>query len=681
MNYLPMRRKSGVLQTLLIAAIAVTLPAQARASATTMPTTTTGPSETFRPSSVGGNDLTGLSLEDLMNVEVTSVAKEPQRIADAPAAVTVIGQDDIQRSALGSIPDLLRLVPGMDVAQIDADHWAISARGVNGFLADDLLVLMDGRSLYTPFFGGVTWNSVNYPLMDLDRIEVIRGPGSTLWGSNAVNGVVNIITKSSRDTQGALFDVTGGTQFDIGNVRYGGQIDDNTFFRVYSQYQYTGNGEQPDHNPPHDEWQGMQSGFRMDRYTSPQDTLTVQGDVYEQNLQETTTALPVVEDAPFYENGGDVLGRWTHTESDRADTSLQAYYDRQVLTDQPVGYEQDTFDVQFQNRFPLGAMQDVTWGLGARDYLERAVNGPFVTAAPHNTNEYVYNGFVQDQVSIVPNRLQWTLGTKLECNNITNLEVEPSTRLLWTPDDRNSIWGAVSRSVRVPSIYENSYVVGGTFGTDDPRAETTYSYEIGYKVQPIKPLTLDVTGFYNAYTGLIETVPNVLVPGELDYANAVDASSYGAEVSANWQVTDRCRLAASYTCLAGHAQAESNSPGDVFMPAYLAQLVVGSSPQNQFQVHCYLDLLKNLQLNTSLYYVDALSYINAISTGGSFQSVPSYFRLDANLRWQVRQNMALTVGVQNLLQSRHYESGEIDSNTALPTEVPRTFFAEWSMAF
>jgi iron complex outermembrane receptor protein len=288
---------------------------------------------------------------------------------------------------------------------------------------------------------------------------------------------------------------------------------------------------------------------------------------------------------------------------------------------------------------------------------------------------------VQDQVSIVPNRLQWTLGTKLECNNITNLEVEPSTRLLWTPDDRNSIWGAVSRSVRVPSIYENSYVVGGTFGTDDPRAETTYSYEIGYKVQPIKPLTLDVTGFYNAYTGLIETVPNVLVPGELDYANAVDASSYGAEVSANWQVTDRCRLAASYTCLAGHAQAESNSPGDVFMPAYLAQLVVGSSPQNQFQVHCYLDLLKNLQLNTSLYYVDALSYINAISTGGSFQSVPSYFRLDANLRWQVRQNMALTVGVQNLLQSRHYESGEIDSNTALPTEVPRTFFAEWSMAF
>lgn len=680
MNCLPMGRKSGVLQALVIAAIALSLPAQARASATTRPTTTTEPAGTFRPSSIG-NDLTGLSLEDLMNVEVTSVAKEPQRIADAPASVTVIGQDDIQRSALGSVPDLLRLVPGMDVAKIDADHWATSARGDNGFLADDLLVLMDGRSLYTPFFGGVTWNAVNYPLMDLDRIEVIRGPGSTLWGSNAVNGVVNIITKSSRDTQGGMFDVTGGSQFDIGNVRYGGQIDDKTFYRVYSQYQYTGNDGTPSGDPAHDEWQGMQSGFRMDRYTSPQDTLTVQGDVYEQNLKETTTALPVIEDAPFYENGGDVLGRWTHTESDRADTSLQAYYDRQVLTDQPVGYEQDTFDVQFQNRLPLGAIQDVTWGLGARDYLERVVNGPFVTADPHNTNEYVYNGFVQDQVSIVPNRLQWTLGTKLECNSITDLEVEPSTRLLWTPDDRNSIWAAASRSTRVPSIYEDSRVVGGTFGTDDPRAETTYSYEIGYKVQPIKPLTLDVTGFYNTYSGLIEPVPNVLLPGQVDYANAVDASSWGGEVSVNWQVAERCRLAASYSYLTGHAQVESNSPGDFFIPNYLVQLVNGSSPQNQFQVHCYLDLLKNLQLNTSLYYVDALSYINAIATGDSYQSVPSYFRLDMNLRWQVRPNMTVTVGVQNLLQNRHYESGDIASNTVMSTEVPRTIFAEWSMSF
>ena len=439
-----------------------------------------------------------------MNVEVTSVAKEPQKIADAPASVTVIGQDDIQRSQLGSIPDLLRLVPGMDVAQVNGDHWAITSRGDNSVLADDLLVLMDGRSLYTPAFGGVVWSAVNYPLMDLDRIEVIRGPGSTLWGSNAVNGVVNIITKSSKDTQGALFDVTGGTQFDIGNIRYGGQIDDNTFYRVYSQYEYTGNDKLAIGDPAHDEWQGMQSGFRFDKYSTPQDTLTLQGDVYEQQLDETTTPLPIIENTRFYDNGGDVLGRWTHTESDRSDTSLQAYYDRQVVSELPLGYEQDTFDVQFQNRFPLGAIQDVTWGLGARDYFIRITDNGILTASPNYRNEYIYNGFIQDQVSIVPNRLQWYMGTKLEYNDLTNLEVEPSTRLLWTPDDRNSIWTAISRSTRVPSIYEESQLslAGLQVGTQYPGAESTISYEIGYKVQPIKPLTMDVTGFYNSYSGL-----------------------------------------------------------------------------------------------------------------------------------------------------------------------------------
>jgi len=671
-------------RTLCASFLIVVVCALAPAQVTTRPATTQPDgkkSASTRPSS-GGADLTNLSLEDLMNVEVTSVAKEPQKIADAPAAVTVIGQDDIQRSQLGSIPDLLRLVPGMDVAQISANSWAITSRGDNGFLADDLLVLMDGRSLYNAAFGGVTWNAVNYPLMDLDRIEVIRGPGSTLWGSNAVNGVVNIITKSSKDTQGALFDVTGGSQSDIGNVRYGGQIDDNTFYRVYSQYQYTGNGEQVNSDPSHDQWQGMQSGFRVDKYTSPEDILTVQGDAYEQQLNETTTPILGSQNTPFFENGGDVLGRWTHTESDRADTSVQAYYDRQVLSTYPVGYEQDTYDIEFQNRFPIGAIQDVTWGMGARDYFIRMTDNPGFTASPNYRNEYIYNGFVQDQVSIVPNRLQWSFGTKLEYNNLANLEVEPSTRLLWTPDERNSVWAAISRSTRTPSIYEESQLQLGPvpIGTDDPNAETTDSYEVGYKVQPVKPLTLDATAFYNSYSGLIVPVPDLLNPGQVDYENGVDAHSYGTEVSANWQVTPRCRLGASYSYLMTRAQPETTSIADDFIPRDETQFVEGSSPRNQFQVHCYLDLLSNLQFNTSVYYVDALSYINALATDGNFQSVPSYIRLDMNLRWQVKPNVTLAVGVQNLLQNRHYEFGNVFSQ-AQSTEVPRTVFAELTMSF
>jgi iron complex outermembrane recepter protein len=666
----------------LLASLALALAGQAPAqAAATQPAADNDVTPSTQPSGAAA-DLTNLSLEDLMNVEVTSVAKEPQKISDAPASVTVIGQDDIQRSQLGSIPELLRLVPGMDVARISADGWAITSRGDNGYLADDLLVLMDGRSLYTPAFGGVTWNAVNYPLMDLDRIEVIRGPGSTLWGSNAVNGVVNIITKSSKDTQGAMFDVTGGTQFDIGNVRYGGQIDDNTFYRVYSQYQYTGNNDLATGDSAHDEWQGFQSGFRLDKYATPKDTLTVQGDGYEQNLDETTTPIAGFQNRSFYENGGDLLGRWTHTESDRSDTSLQAYYDRQVLSNYPIGYQQDTFDIQFQNRFPLGAIQDFTWGLGARDYLVRLTDNPGFTVTPNYQNEYIYNGFIQDQVSIVPNRLQWYIGTKLEYNNLTNLEVEPSTRLLWTPDDKNSIWAAISRSSRIPSIYEESQLnlAGIQVGTDGPNAEATNSYEIGYKVQPIKPLTMDATAFYNTYSGLIVPVPNILNPPEVEYENGVDARGYGTEISANWQVTPRWRLGASYTYLMERAQPQTESFADPFIPSYEVQAVEGTSPHNQFQVHSYLDVLTNLQFNTSVYYVDALSYINAFTTSGTFQSVPSYIRLDMNLRWQVKPNMTVAIGVQNLLQNRHYEFGSINAQ-AEPTAVPRTFFAQWSVTF
>jgi iron complex outermembrane receptor protein len=314
--------------------------------------------------------------------------------------------------------------------------------------------------------------------------------------------------------------------------------------------------------------------------------------------------------------------------------------------------------------------------------VDRPIDGPVFSIYPDHMNEYVYNGFVQDQITIVPDRLQWTVGTKLEYNNLTNLEVEPSMRLLWTPDERNSIWMAASRSTRVPSMYEESYVESQgalLLGSDKPGAETTNSYEIGYKVQPVKPLTFDATGFFNQYSGLIEDVPNIFAVPQEDSSNAVDARSYGGEVSANWQVTDRLRLAASYSYLMTRAQARTSSINNFFIPLSELELVEGGSPRNQFQIHCYLDLLKNLQLNTSLYYYDALTDINEATTTGNVQKVPSYFRLDMNLRWEVRPNMSLAVGVQNILQDRHYEAGTITFNTAAPTEVPRTFFAEWTM--
>jgi iron complex outermembrane receptor protein len=654
----------------------------ATAAPTTLPTATVSAASSTR-ASPAGSDLTNLSIEDLMNVEVTTVSKEPMRLANAPAAVTVISQDDMQRSGLASIPELLRLAPGMDVAQINSNHWAISSRGFNGFLADKLLVLMDGRSLYTPTFGGVLWNSVNYPILDLDRIEVVNGPGSTLWGSNAVNGVINIISKSSKDTQGLMLDARGGTQQNIGDVRYGGQLDDKTYYRVYSQYQYNGEFEQANGDPSHDEWQGGQGGFRIDRYSTDKDTLTLQGDGFWQQLDQVTAPLPFSVSNTYFQNGGNILGRWSHVESDRADTSVQAYYDRAVLDDTPDGYEQNTFDIELQNRFPLGDIQDITWGLGARDHLINLFAGPsIVSVAPAYTNEYIYNGFIQDQVSIVPDRLQWFIGTKLEYNSITNLEVQPSTRLLWTPDSRNSFWGAYSHAARIPSLIEEFHESIGPIvvGTDYPDAEKCDAFELGYKVQPAKSFSLSVDGFYNSYTDLIVAVPNLLNPLEVDYANAAKADSYGAELSLNWQVAPFWRLAASYSYLKVNGEPRTDNLANFFIPSYEIQFIEGSAPRNQFQIHSYLDVVKNLQFNASLYYVDALPLINAVTFTGNYQSVNSYLRLDLNLRWQMRPNMTLAVGVQNLLQDRHFEFGSVNTQ-ALPTAVPRTFYVDWSATF
>jgi iron complex outermembrane receptor protein len=315
--------------------------------------------------------------------------------------------------------------------------------------------------------------------------------------------------------------------------------------------------------------------------------------------------------------------------------------------------------------------------------LIRLSQPQFVTASPTSSDDYIYNGFVQDQVTILPNRLQWFVGSKLEYNNFTNLEWQPSTRLLWTPDDHNSVWGAISRSVRLPSVYQETNLdLGGIHvGTQDPDSEKSWSYEIGYKVQPAKTVTMSVTGFYNNYTDLIVPIPNLTVPfAEVDYGNAVNAHSYGGEFSTNWQVAPIWRLAASYSYAIVRAEDQNRTMADQFIPPYEVQEIAGSNPQNQFQIHSYLDVLKNVQFNTSLYYVDALRYINGTASGSGIQDVHAYFRLDANIRWQITQNMTFAIGVQNALQDRHLEFGNVSAQ-ALATEVPRTFFAQWTMAF
>jgi iron complex outermembrane receptor protein len=639
-------------------------------------------------------DLTSLSLEDLMKIEITSVSKQRQVVAEAPAAVTAISQDDIRRSGLQSIPELLRLVPGVNVARINASHWAISSRGFNELYSSKLLVLMDGRSVYTPLFSGVYWETLDYVLPDLERIEVIRGPGATLWGANAVNGVINITTKSARDTQGFLFQGEMSNIDRVGSLRYGGKIGENTYYRAWTKYSSTDNFEVPGELDGHDGWDALRGGFRIDRYADPNNVLTVQGDAYmarEGQAYNVPILLPPfvahTTDTSNY-GGGNVLARWTHTISPSSDFTAQVYYDRLQRSDVQLGYDLDTFDFDFQHRFALGKRQEVIWGSDLRYMHDNIRNSPQGQFDPSSRDDYLVSGFVQDDISIVPERLHLILGTKLETNSFSGFEYQPSARALWTPSERHSVWAAVSRAVRTPSRWEeDSTLLFGTMptplglpaeldtvGKTSFKSEELWAYELGYRVRAAQNLTVDTALFFNSYDNLrsgtlgAPTVsvtplpPHLVIPIQL--GNGLNGETYGVEVAAQWNVMPSWRLAGSYSFLSTQLHRDEG------VDPTLERIFEGTSPRNQLQVHSYYDITKDLELNASAYYVEALR------TG----DIPSYIRVDAGLTWRPRSNIEVSVGVQNLLDPDHpeFNSGLFFNQ---PTEVPRVFYAQFVVRY
>jgi iron complex outermembrane receptor protein len=640
------------------------------------------------------DDLTSLSLDELMNVEVSSVTKHKIRIADAPAAITVIGQEDIRRSGHSSIPELLRMVPGLDVARFNASTWAVSSRGFNSVYSEKLLVLQDGRTLYSPLFSGVYWDAQDTILEDLDRIEVIRGPGSTIWGANAVNGVINITTKSARDTQGGLFIGRTGSDEHIGAVRYGGKIDDNTFYRVYAKYRTHDDLALADGSDDHDGYDSQRAGFRIDRHATNDDQVTLSGEIYSSTIGQVVS-LPVAS-PPFttlvYDtstpSGGHLLGRWKHKVSENSDYSVQLYYDCVQRDDRRFEYSSDTFDVDFHHRFRVDDRQDLVWGAGFRyvaDSIDMRDQGFF---DPDNRDYYLGSAFVEYHRSIVPDRLHLWLGTKLEVNSSTGLEVQPTVRGIWTPNPRNSLWAAVSRAVRTPAYFEDSGNItltafptpilipgiSATTGTESFKSETLLAYELGYRWQATPRLSFDLATFYNEYDRLrssfldtpfvdtTSTPPRLVQPVQLE--NAGKAESYGGELSVNYSVTDNWRIMGSYSLL--FLDAHSTNPSG---NRQLEDTLEGSSPRNQFQIRTYYNLSRNLQLNGALYYVDNISHYN----------VPSYIRVDASLTWMIDKNCELTIGGQNVFDDRHPEFGS--ELFDVPTEPQHSMFAQFIWRF
>jgi iron complex outermembrane recepter protein len=637
-------------------------------------------------------DLTQSSLEDLLNIEVTSVSKKEQRLSAAAAAVYVITRDDIRRSGLTSIPELLRLVPGLNVARIDANKWAVSARGNNSRFANKLLVLVDGRSVYTPLFAGVYWDVQDVVLEDVERIEVIRGPGATVWGANAVNGVINIITRQAKETEGGLVVAGGGTEErGFGTFRFGGKAGEEGHYRFYGKYFDRGGLLDAQGREAADRWRALRGGFRAD-WAAKKDSFTVQGDIY-QGYFGQTSVMPTLQ--PPYQRvsteeidaaGGNLLGRWSRVISEKSDLSLQVYYDQTKRVEATTGESRRTLDFDFQHRYATGR-HEMVWGLGYRRISDALTDSFFISFKPGRETYRLASAFVQDEISLLNDGLKLTLGSKFEHNSYTGFNAQPNARLAWTPRPQHTLWAAVSRAVRTPSRAERSArlnvaVLPGPqpgvpnvlslIGSRDFKPEELLAQEVGYRVQPHGRVSFDFAAFSNRYRGLLSVSPGqpylemtptsaqVTVPF---YAgNGLRARSYGGEVSANVKASDRWRLSAWYAFL----RTNSQSPGS---DAGAREPVTGGSPNHQAQVRSYLQLPRGFEFDSSLSYVGPVRAM----------AIPGYLRLDARIGWRVAEAVELSVGAQNLLDPHHPEFGSWLNEQA--TEARRGVYGKVTWQF
>ena len=613
-----------------------------------------------------------------MDTPVTSVSKQESTVGHSPAAIFVITPEMIRRSGATCIPETLRMVPGMEVAHIDANKWAISCRGFNGLYANKLLVLIDGRTVYTPVFSGVYWDTQDVVMEDIERIEVIRGPGGTLWGANAVNGVINIITKSAKNTQGAYVMAGGGTQEQFnGAVRYGGMIGDDGYYRIYAKNFDRGPFFDPV-GPQYDAWRQGRFGFRTDLNLDRDkaNTLTVQGDHYvgESGFYDfiTNTIPPAFQQAVQGNEqvtGDNVLARLRHVYDADSDWALQVYYDQYQRDYYATNQLVKTYDVDFQYRFPLADRHKLTCGAGFRGIHDKLITMDAFTLqfiSPERTYNLT-SQFIQDEVTLVEDLLDLTMGVKLEQNAFTGFEVQPSARLLWTPDRRHSAWGAISRAVRTPSRADDDivttlsaiepFVFPRVYGNRGFQSEELIAYEVGYRAQSTENFSWDIAAFYNVYERLRsagygdpfpedeptpehEIYPMILI-------NGASAQTYGVELTGNWSISERWRLYGQYTLF--HMNMENN-------PMKTSE---GVDPNNQIYLRSSWDLRRDLDLDLIARYVDDLPEIN----------VPSYISMDVRLGWRPRKHLELAVVGQNLLDSHHQEFNSTMDSLFTPTTL------------
>ncbi len=615
----------------------------------------------------GEIDFTSLSLEELKNVKITSASRMPEKLSEAAAAVFVITGDDIRRSGATSIPEVLRMAPGVQVARISATEWAVNIRGLNEQFSNKLLVLMDGRSVYTHVYSGVFWDMQDTVLEDIDRIEIIRGPGAAMWGANAVNGVINIITRSAKQTQGSLISLLGGTEEGIGAVRWGGQLNEEIYYRVYAKYFNRGSLTDSDrdirNDPSKGDWRSGRMGFRMDTAdVQDDDRLSLQAELHIGRFDNDMYRIGDEYSEPLRirdvsrASGGHVLAQWEHRFSETSDAVMQFWYDWYDRDFEGSDVRADTMDADLQFRAEPFSGHHLIWGTNLRYIRDRFGEGYDIRVEPAQENLFAGSFFVQDRMHLIPDRLMLSLGVRCEHNVYSGWETQPSARFLWFLKERHALWAAVSRAARVPSRVEDAGREDSWYfssdssdpvhvrvtGNTELTAESLWAYESGYRFQPAENLWFGATAFYNDYEDLIDYSLGTSVSADdivtFQYANAAEGESWGIELAADWQILPAWRLQGAYTFL---ETAIHRASGD----AEAAGLTKGSNPRNQFSLRSVLDMGRNLESDIWFRYVDRLSD----------SEVDAYVSLDARLAWRMTPHIEVAVTGQNLLEPNHAE--------------------------
>ncbi|MDR4513188.1 MAG: TonB-dependent receptor [Nitrosomonas sp.] len=644
-----------------------------------------------------------MSLEDLMNVEVVSVSKRKEKLTQVASAAFVISGEDIRRSGATSIPEALRMAPGVQVARIGTDKWSVSIRGFNGRFSNKLLVLMDGRSVYTPLSSGVIWSQQDTFIEDIDRIEVIRGPAATLWGVNAVNGVINIISKNAAKTQGTLLTAGGGSfeQAFVG-ARYGGMINELTPFRIYAKGFIRDHTTTLSGNSANDTWHSARAGFRID-HSQGIDELILQGDIFVNGISDTVQQPPIFQSngglnvIDRNETGGNIRLRWDRTFSERSALMFQAYYDHVRHQLAPQAKYVESFDTDIQQRFPLGRRHNITWGLNYRLYNSNLDNTLITAFVPDKKSNYFVSGFLRDEFDWIPEKLKLSVGVRLGYNNLSGIEVQPNARVIWTLDEQSSLWASVSRAVRTPARGEHDVIINrgilppqpdltglplpimqAIIGSNNFSSEKLIAYELGYRRQIQTNAAIDIAGFFNDYSDLRDFELGMIMSAvgmhrdvffsllqqehlmlPILFNNNASAISYGTELSVDWRPHERWRLQKSYSYL--NIDTKSNP---AFRDIDASTGGAGTAnPRHQLSLRSNYDLTERLQFNLWLRYVDKLAFYN----------ISDYVTMDAKMSWKPVRNIEFFLVGQNLFSEHHRES-QSDFIDTVPARIPRGIY-------